>query len=474
MGITFRSGGHPKRVIIGGRTIKDGEAVAVWNRWGVHQQIVGPRRIHLFQSTIRFLNRRKAEPNQYIRVSHRDGRVEHIQGASSLYENPAFHDNVSVHDGIRLRSKEECIVVYKNIASNSIPKLEDVKGRDIITKNFGQTNGDAKIVNGPCLFIPQPEECVHKFSWSSFKNEGIDHHRSKDDFFVLDKSNRVLSIVLVIPTLDGFSFTIKLVIDYQIISVEKVMNAKDLMEKIHSSLSADAQSLGGSVSSDDLRGNLKNEGNCSEQSQKEYKSNQKDLVKRLSRTDAYPQFVSISSKCGLLVDSLSITNVILCKTLQSFIAKEQQAFAKVSLEYAEKIKQKENLLAEREEKIESSHETNDRAEKFHEDAHQARMRQIERKNLEEKKQAEAKIEILKLKQKLKLDFLRSVKEELGVDMTKFMTENKSEDTKNWLDFEASKLAVGDRDQETLNTTIKDLAQEAVKFNATIAESFQDN
>jgi len=99
---------------------------------------------------------------------------------------------------------------------------------------------------------------------------------------------------------------------------------------------------------------------------------------------------------------------------------------------------------------------------------------LREKNLEEKKQAEAKIEILKLKQKLKLDFLRSVKEELGVDMTKFMTENKSEDTKNWLDFEASKLAVGDRDQETLNTTIKDLAQEAVKFNATIAESFQDN
>ena len=35
MGITFRSGGYIKHVRFGGRTIKDGEAAAIWNRNGM-------------------------------------------------------------------------------------------------------------------------------------------------------------------------------------------------------------------------------------------------------------------------------------------------------------------------------------------------------------------------------------------------------------------------------------------------------
>eukprot|EP01083_Nonionella_stella_P019086 53054_1 len=111
MGITFRSGGYIKFVHIGGRTIKDGEAAAIWDRNGKHREIIGPRRVQLFQSTIRFLTRFKAESHQYLVVKHRSGKREHISGPAMLYQNPAFHDEVSVEDGILLKSLDEYIVV---------------------------------------------------------------------------------------------------------------------------------------------------------------------------------------------------------------------------------------------------------------------------------------------------------------------------------------------------------------------------
>ena len=118
MGITFRYGDYIRHVVFGGRTIKDGEAAAIWDAKGVHRQIVGPRRVWLINSTIRFLTRHKAQSNQFIGVSYRDGRVEHIEGTAVLYQNPAYHDNVWVEDGHRLTSSSECIVVFVSNRNN--------------------------------------------------------------------------------------------------------------------------------------------------------------------------------------------------------------------------------------------------------------------------------------------------------------------------------------------------------------------
>jgi len=223
MGVTFRSAGPPKHVFIGGRTIKDGEAAAVWNRWGVHQQIIGPRRIRLFSSTIRFLTRRKAGPHQYLRVAHRDGRVEHIEGGSSLYENPVFHDEVTVHDGTRLNSNSECIIVYKNNSQDTQnnKKKNDKQGapslkKDIFLDTVPTCQGGKRVILGPCLFIPEPDEHIHEFCWSTCNNDKEtmdDDHREIDSkvhiidrFTVLHMSNRTWALKLKFSTSDGFPF----------------------------------------------------------------------------------------------------------------------------------------------------------------------------------------------------------------------------------------------------------------------------
>jgi len=66
MGIEFRGSHYKRDVHFGKRTVKEGEAVAVWDVNGIHTQIIGPRLVRLFFSTINFLDRRTASPTEYL------------------------------------------------------------------------------------------------------------------------------------------------------------------------------------------------------------------------------------------------------------------------------------------------------------------------------------------------------------------------------------------------------------------------
>ena len=57
---------YSRDVTFGKRTIKEGECCVVWDRYGTQHLIVGPRLVHLFCSTIRFLNRIHAKVNEYL------------------------------------------------------------------------------------------------------------------------------------------------------------------------------------------------------------------------------------------------------------------------------------------------------------------------------------------------------------------------------------------------------------------------
>jgi hypothetical protein len=171
MGVTFRTGGYIRFVRIGGRTIKDGEAAAVWNRSGTHSQIIGPRRVNLFYSTIRFLTRHKAESHQYLVVKNRNGEVDHMHGPEELYENPAYHDEVSVEDAILLKV-QRCIIVHTD-GSSALYTAETINTRDGHKKVKVEYQKGSSC--GARLFIPRPDEKIHfsrglQLKGGSYKN----------------------------------------------------------------------------------------------------------------------------------------------------------------------------------------------------------------------------------------------------------------------------------------------------------------
>jgi hypothetical protein len=442
MGITFRSGGYIKHVWFRGRTIKDGEAAAIWDAKGIHTQIVGPKRVWLFNSTIRFLTRHKAKSHQYLIVSHRDGRVEHIIGPAIMYENPAYHDKISVQDGYRLCSDSECIVTFSSVSTGtnmntgkSIGKIRsDQIGDEMEQADFSSSSPlspenvvSKRIIRGPTLFIPKPSEHVHTFSWSSTNidltsstsstsqnsnsdydnnDDGNDHVKTK---FNILQSSGTSSPKITIPTVDGFSLDVSLIISYKIKSIDKIIQNQDPIQYLYNSLLSDSQTLGDSFPSEVL------------------KMRKESVISTLSNIRTYPSLINAGNNCGLDIDSIQVTTVSLCTTLLEQIDKEQSLSANIRYEVAKKSssqKIREMEVEEERKRVEEEASlkrmqiiTNDKLDL---ESHVLKLAALERKSNLEKYEAEVIRDVEKVKEEPILEFLIQLKN-MGVDMTKFMT-----------------------------------------------------
>jgi hypothetical protein len=84
----------------------------VWDRAGRLRLVNGPHSSLLFQQEIMPLSRYTALPTEYIRYSFasivcllrrrvewKDGKIEHIPGPATLFEDPLLHNTVRVEPG---------------------------------------------------------------------------------------------------------------------------------------------------------------------------------------------------------------------------------------------------------------------------------------------------------------------------------------------------------------------------------------
>ena len=94
--------------------------------------MVGPKLVMLFYSTIHFLTRNIARGNQYLQVTHRDGRIEHVKGPTFMFLDPNRHETIMVLDGIQLATENDQIVVLSIVMPPDEIKVQDTpaKGGD--------------------------------------------------------------------------------------------------------------------------------------------------------------------------------------------------------------------------------------------------------------------------------------------------------------------------------------------------------
>jgi len=315
MGITFRSGDYIKFVRVGGRTIKDGEAAAIWNRNGVHTEIIGPRRVHLFFSTIRFLTRHKAESNQYLVIKHKDGRVENIKGPMAVYQNPAFHDEVQVKDGISLKSSSEFIVVQ-----NSDYAKESAK--------------DLTTVHGPKLFIPSPSDNVHTFSWSQIDGEKI--YSAEAETTKLSTSAFPLDIIINVPLINSQFIRARIHVEYKIsspLSLEKLMEHQDPIARMYHAIRVDGQTLGGIITLDMVR-NWK----------------QDEMKAIFNNVEGYPELCKAAKQSGLEILTVYLTGQSLSNELKALFDSERAIESKLQSEIKTKTQRQELRVFEQEDK----------------------------------------------------------------------------------------------------------------------------
>jgi len=171
---TFRDGQYYRHVRIGKRTVKDGEAAAIWSYDGTRKVIVGPQRVRLFFAHVRFLDRHVADQNQYLAVQYRDGRQEHHRGPKALFMDPCMHMSITTKDAFKLAANE-ALIVYREqqqLDGSVATKAAAAAEVDAIKVDVGVPGTvQRRVVRGPAVFIPAAEEWVHEFSWHGSLSE---------------------------------------------------------------------------------------------------------------------------------------------------------------------------------------------------------------------------------------------------------------------------------------------------------------
>ncbi|KAL3933596.1 MAG: hypothetical protein SGBAC_010325 [Bacillariaceae sp.] len=418
MGLTFRSGGYTKFVRMGGRTIKDGEAAAIWNRSGEHTQIIGPKRVVLFYSTIRFLTRLKAQADQYLKVQHRDGTVEHLRGPLQMYLNPSYHDTISINDGIKLKENEVIQVSHlptlqnDNIAYNADGTAVG-KDDDLVVKK------SKRFVLGPILFFPAKDELIEEFEWSEFPGEldFTSHHGSGPQAIATIQkfqlhTKQVWSVRVPIGS-ESTKVYASLAIAYKIDSIDKVTMHKDPCASICAALMGDIQDL----FSEDLP---------TVTSAADYSAIQSKVTNQVSGTKSFPNLMGMGEDIGFSIDPVQVLEVTPGRRMQKQLTTEHERELLMNTQVAKKeseIKFQELELEERRKTIENEVELS-RMEaimqtELAEELHMQKMAALNLQQEMTKMRKQEELECFKASDEVVLNFLGNLKE-LGVDMTKYL------------------------------------------------------
>src|SRR5262245_50285522 len=123
--------------------VEEGQRVLVRRTDGTMEVVVGPRRVWRGRKTFLPMQHFVAHPGKFLLVRYRDGREEHLAGPTDTWFDPRVHFQMTVEDALQLSAKE-AVVVYSSPEGG------------VVTR---------RIVNGPALFVPQPGEWLHTFSW---------------------------------------------------------------------------------------------------------------------------------------------------------------------------------------------------------------------------------------------------------------------------------------------------------------------
>ena len=98
---------------MGFHRVREGERVAVWSLGGEVRYVDGPYLLFTLTRTVVPLPYHYAGPNEYLRVEYVDGRVEHLPGPTSIFEDGGVTiKHIHKRSAISLTS-HEVLVVYR-------------------------------------------------------------------------------------------------------------------------------------------------------------------------------------------------------------------------------------------------------------------------------------------------------------------------------------------------------------------------
>eukprot|EP00298_Acanthocystis_sp_HF-20_P009571 c18385_g1_i1.p1 GENE.c18385_g1_i1~~c18385_g1_i1.p1 ORF type:complete len:409 (+),score=110.05 c18385_g1_i1:3-1229(+) len=277
MGRTTRDGSYYKKIIIGRRTIKDGECCGIWKLNGKQKLVSGPRLIWVYFSRINFLTNFFADQNQYLVVVKNDGSVDHIRGPTSLFLNPLEHQSIKVANAIRLGSGESLVII----------------------KVIDNINIERRIVLGPTLLFLEPNETEMVFSWHGLdpkKKDDIRYQPNKNKFSKLSTGKQQMYYnVENVRTSDNAIITLKLLIGFQLKKTELMLEkTEDPIREFIASIQRDVIEYFSSLTFEDFL----------------------SKTERFNTISSYPSLIKTAKSIGFIINGVVYRGYEASKTVQ--------------------------------------------------------------------------------------------------------------------------------------------------------------
>jgi hypothetical protein len=187
--------------------VEEGQRVLKRRADGVIEVIVGPKRVWRGRNVFAPMRHYVAHPGEYLIIRFRDGRQEHLPGPVELWDDPRQHQEITRQDALQVAAKE-AVVVYSRRP-----------GADAVTR---------RIEYGPALFVPQPGEWLHTFTWHASEG-GSQGARKVARGLVFQKlwlmPDQMYHDVPDVRTADDAVLTIRLMIFFELIDIERMLDA---------------------------------------------------------------------------------------------------------------------------------------------------------------------------------------------------------------------------------------------------------
>lgn len=186
-------------------TIEEGCKALAYRTGGKIEVLEGPARVWKGWTRFQRMQHYVAHPGQFLIVRFKNGSQEHLEGPAEVWLDPRVHDEITVEEGLTLAAKE-AVVVYGQDATHETQR---------------------RICFGPGVYVPQPGEWLHEFSWHASRggSRGVDKLPNGLQFqkmWLLP--DQMYHDVKDVRTSDDAVLVIRLMIFFELLDIEKMLD----------------------------------------------------------------------------------------------------------------------------------------------------------------------------------------------------------------------------------------------------------
>ena len=378
-------------------TVEEGRQTLMRRPNGTMEVLVGPRRVWRGSNVFRPMDHYVAHPGEFLIVRNRDGSQMHLAGPNEVWFDPRTHESVTREECLQIAAKEAVVVYSKDEQDGDISR---------------------RVVHGPTLFVPQPGEWLHTFSWHASKG-GSKGVQKIPNGLVFQKlwlmPDQMYHDVTDVRTSDDAVLTVRLMLFFELLDIERMLETThDPIGDFVNAATADVVEFVGRFDFESFKQN----------------------TDHLNELDTYRQLTSRASQCGYRINNVVYRGYGAPESLQQMHdqaietrtrlqlerATEEQAQDledyKLNSQLARAAKRREEQTDEVRHDLELSLEKTAAELKRHEAEQNAKREQT-------RLAAELQDEIQRRKDATRQEFLERLKE-MNVDLTQYLTQNRAD------------------------------------------------